>query len=166
LLVTLAALAALPVAGQERSAVATLVDSTGARMGEAHLTETPSEGVHIEMHVEGLPPGVYAFHIHETGACSPDFEAAGDHYAPQGNAHGPMHERGRHAGDLLNLHVTAPGKAASEWLADQVTLEPGAPGTLLDADGSALVIHAGADDYQSQPSGDAGSRLACGVIEG
>lgn len=166
MLVTLAALVTLPVSGQERSAVATLVDSAGTRLGEARLTETPSEGVHIELHVEGIPPGVYGFHIHETGSCSPDFEAAGDHFAPEGKAHGPMHEQGRHAGDLLNLHVKEPGEAASEWLADRVTLEPGAPGTLLDADGSALVIHTAADDYVTQPSGDAGSRLACGVIDG
>lgn len=165
-LVMLVALSTSPVAGQEPSAVATLVDSTGTPVGEARLTETPSEGVLIELSVEGMPPGVYAFHIHETGSCAPDFEAAGDHFAPEGNAHGPMHARGRHAGDLVNLHVTQPGEASSEWLTDEVTLEPGAPETLLDADGSALVIHEGPDDYKSQPSGNAGSRLACGVIDG
>ncbi|MDX1675125.1 MAG: superoxide dismutase family protein, partial [Longimicrobiales bacterium] len=105
----------------------------------------------------------HGFHIHETGSCvAPDFDSAGGHYAPRGHAHGVLHERGYHGGDLLNLHVPETGAVTTERLATDVTLRGDAP--LLDEDGSALVIHANADDYVSQPSGGGGPKVACGVI--
>lgn len=150
---------------QQRTATATLINPDGQETGEAQLTETPSHGVLIRLRAEGLEPGAHGFHIHETGECTaPDFSSAGGHYAPRGNAHGLLHPDGMHAGDLLNLNVPGSGTVVTERLATGVTLEPGAEGSLLDGDGSALVIHADSDDYQSQPSGGGGPKVACGVI--
>lgn len=146
-------------------AKATMIDPDGNRVGSALLTETPNDGVLIELTVDGLPEGTHALHIHETGACTPDFEAAGDHFSPRGEAHGVMHEGGEHAGDLLNFHVATGDTITVERLAREVTLEEGARASLFDRDGSAIVIHEGPDDYESQPSGDAGARIACGVVE-
>lgn len=148
-----------------RNAKASMIDPDGNPVGSARLIETPNDGVLIELTVEGLPEGTYALHIHETGACTPDFEAAGDHFAPHGEAHGVLHEEGEHAGDLLNIHVTSERTTTVERLAREVTLEEGARASLFDRDGSAIVIHERPDDYESQPSGDAGSRIACGVVE-
>lgn len=148
-----------------RTATAELIDTTGARIGTVELQETPSYGVWLQVDVEGLSPGVHGFHIHETGTCNPpSFDGAGGHYAPRGNAHGMLHPHGKHAGDLLNLHVPASGRVETERLAQNVTLVQGAHATLLDQDGSALVIHATDDDYHSQPSGGGGTKVACGVI--
>lgn len=147
------------------TATARLVDSQGQEIGEVRLEETPFHGVLITVEVAELAPGTHALHIHETGRCEgPSFQSAGGHYAPRGHAHGARTAEGKHAGDLLNLHAPADGRVTVEQLADGVTLHPHAPHSLFDADGSAVVIHAGADDYESQPSGDAGSRMACGVI--
>ena len=150
---------------QQPTATATIVDTEGNEVGTAELTETPGHGVLIRVHAEGLKPGPHGFHIHETGECEPpEFASAGGHYAARGNAHGVLHEGGKHAGDLLNLQVPESGVVTAERLATAVTLDPDADGSLLDDDGSALVIHANADDYRSQPSGDGGPKVACGVI--
>ncbi len=151
--------------GQDGSASATLVDPAGQEIGRAMLTETPNYGVLIRVEVEGLEPGAHGFHIHETGRCEvPDFASAGGHYAPRGSAHGVHRRDGKHAGDLLNLVVPESGGVVTEQLAQGVTLEPGEEGSLFDDDGSALVIHANPDDYQTQPSGGGGPKVACGVI--
>lgn len=144
---------------------AVLIDAAGDSVGSVRLTETPHYGVHFEVRVSGLSPGEHALHVHETGACeAPGFQSAGGHYAPRGHAHGILHHEGKHAGDLLNLHVPSDGSATSERLAPDLTLAQGAASSLFDEDGSALVIHQGADDYRSQPSGAAGDRVACGVV--
>lgn len=157
--------AAASAAAQQRTATATLIDTDGQEVGEAQLTETPNHGVLIRVQVEGLEPGSHGFHIHETGRCTaPDFSSAGGHYAPRGNAHGLLHRHGKHAGDLLNLEVPESGRVVTERLAEDVTLLVGAHGSLFDDDGSALVIHATRDDYESQPSGGGGPKVACGVI--
>jgi Cu-Zn family superoxide dismutase len=161
----LALLLATGATAQERTATAVLVNPDGEEVGTAELTETPSYGVLIRLEVEGLEPGPHAFHIHETGDCSAaDFGSAGGHYAPRGRSHGPLHPHGKHAGDLPNLHVPDTGAVSTERLAGGVTLFEGATGTLFDDDGSALVIHATADDYRSQPAGGGGPKVACGVI--
>ena len=157
-------LSALHAGAQEPAAIVQMADTTNEPIGTAEITETAQLGVFIELDVEGLSPGVHAFHIHETGSCGPEFDASGGHYAPEGRSHGLLHPEGAHAGDLLNLTVPPSGAVTAERLARDVTLEPGPPPSLLDDDGSALVIHAGADDYISQPSGAAGARVACGVI--
>lgn len=146
-------------------ASATLIDPNGVEVGTAEMVQTPANGVLIRLDVSGLEPGEHAFHIHETGECTtPEFTSAGGHFAPRDRAHGMLHEGGMHGGDMPNLHVPTDGSAQAHRLAEHVSLVPGETGFLLDSDGSALVIHAGADDYRSQPSGDAGARVACGVI--
>ncbi len=167
----LVALAIGPLAAQvgmepeARTASAVLINPNGDRVGMAELVETPNYGVLIRVEAGPLAPGVHGFHIHETGQCTlPDFDSAGGHFAPRGRSHGILHEHGKHAGDLANLRVPESGHVSTERLAQRVTLVEGATGSLLDEDGSALVIHAMADDHRSQPSGGGGTRVACGVI--
>jgi Cu-Zn family superoxide dismutase len=145
-------------------ATATLEDATGRHVGQAEFRETPN-GVLIEVTGLTAPPGTHAIHIHETGRCdAPSFESAGGHFNPEKSKHGYSNAAGPHAGDLPNVHIPDTGKLNLEQIAAEVTLAAGAA-SLFDADGSALVVHAGADDYASDPAGDAGGRYACGVIE-
>ncbi|WP_349408253.1 superoxide dismutase family protein [Pseudalkalibacillus sp. SCS-8] len=135
------------------------------KIGEAQISETP-KGVMIQLKVSNLSPGVHGYHIHETGKCdAPDFKSAGEHYNPVSKEHGFHNPKGYHAGDLPNLEVDEDGMVAKTTYTKHVTLQKGAANTLLDEDGSALVIHAKADDYKTNPSGDSGERIACGVIK-
>ena len=159
---SLLALATIPTAAQ--SAKATLKNADGKEVGTAALTQTPA-GVLITLSVKGLPPGERAFHVHGVGKCEPPFTSAGPHFNPGAKKHGLMAAEGHHAGDLPNLHVPASGELVVEVLNREVTLEKGKPGSLLGGQGTALVVHAGKDDYKSDPAGDAGGRIACGLIE-
>lgn len=145
-------------------ATAQLMNAAGETVGSVTLTQVPAGGVHLDIEVSGLEPGVHAIHIHQTGRCEPDFGAAGDHFAPHGNAHGWKSDDGAHAGDMLNLHVPDSGSLRTERVAPLASLRDGDTASLFDQDGSAIIVHAGADDYISQPSGDAGDRVACGVV--
>ena len=158
----LLALAAIPAIAQ--SAKATLKNAEGKDVGTAALSQTPA-GVLLRLSLKGLPPGERAFHVHGVGKCEPPFTSAGPHFNPGGKKHGLMAADGHHAGDLPNLHVPASGEIVVEALNDAVTLEKGKPNSLLGGQGTAVVIHAGKDDYKSDPAGDAGGRIACGVIE-
>jgi len=168
LLTGAAALAAAPSLDAQDApltARADLIDQAGRRVGEAMLVETPNSGVLIRLELNGVAPGTHGFHIHAVGRCDPPtFESAGGHYAPRGRAHGFYVAEGPHAGDLANIHVPENGRLIVEQLAPHVTLRPNAEGTLFDEDGSAIMVHADPDDYRSQPAGDAGSRIACGVV--
>ena len=145
------------------SARATLHDAQGQEVGKATLEETPN-GVLIALDVSNIPAGPHAFHIHAVGKCEPPFKSAGGHFNPAHKQHGIENPKGMHAGDSPNLHVPASGKLETEVLATEVTLAGGKDNSLFDEDGSALVIHAGPDDYRSDPAGAAGPRIACGVI--
>ncbi|MCY3886752.1 MAG: superoxide dismutase family protein [Chloroflexi bacterium] len=144
------------------TARAALAAPNGDGMGAATLTQTPT-GVLITAEVRGLSPGAHGFHIHGTGACAPDFTAAGSHFAPGGEPHGFLHEDGPHAGDLPNIHVGEDGTGRADYFTAAVTLAAGADHSLFDADGSAFIVHADPDDYLDVAS--AGARIACGVIE-
>lgn len=147
------------------TAAAQLRDPAGTRVGEARLRQTP-HGVLVTLDLEQVAPGEHAVHIHEFGRCTPTFEAAGGHFNPARRQHGLANPQGAHAGDLPNIHVPGSGRLTVEMFARDVTLERGAPNSLLDDDGSALVVHAQPDDHRSDPAGDSGERIACGVITG
>lgn len=140
------------------------VDANGQANGTAELKAAASGGVLIKVEVTGLPAGEWvAFHVHETGECdhASGHESAGGHFNPGGKEHGYISANGPHAGDMPNQYVAADGAVRAEVYNHMVTLDEGEVGIV----GRALMIHAKADDYESQPSGDAGDRLACGVIE-
>jgi superoxide dismutase, Cu-Zn family len=143
-----------PPAAAADKATALLKDAKGNQVGKAELTATPS-GVLISLNLSAVPAGEHAFHIHAVGKCEPpDFKSAGPHFNPDEKKHGLMNAEGPHAGDMPNLHVPGDGKIQVQVLDPMVTLNKKAP--LLDQDGSALVIHAGVDDYVSD--------IACGVV--
>ena len=144
-------------------AKATLKDAQGKTVGEATLRES-SAGVLVKLDLQGVAPGTHAFHIHTVGKCdAPDFMTAGGHFNPMTMKHGLMATGGPHAGDMPNLFVPADGRLSVEVLDPNVTLAAGQK-SLFDADGSALMLHATADDYASDPAGNAGARIACGVV--
>lgn len=155
-------LTALPVAAQ--SASAPLKNADGKEVGSANLAQTP-QGVLINVSVKGLPPGDHAFHVHAVGKCEPPFTSAGGHFNPGNKKHGLLAADGAHAGDMPNLHVPQSGELTVEVVNAAITLDKGKPNSVFDADGSAIVIHAKGDDYKSDPAGDAGGRIACGVIK-
>jgi Cu-Zn family superoxide dismutase len=152
---------ALPAAAQ--SASAPLKDGSGKEVGSVNLTQTP-DGVLINVSVKGMPAGEHAFHVHAVGKCEPPFTSAGGHFNPGGKKHGLLAVEGHHAGDMPNLHIPQSGDLTVEVMNTDITLEKDKPNSVFDADGSAVVIHAGTDDYKTDPTGDAGGRIACGVI--
>lgn len=144
-------------------AVATLADAQGRNVGTAQLRSTP-HGVLLQLDLKNVTPGVHGLHIHEVGRCEgSDFTSAGAHFNPTGRQHGFLNPRGPHAGDLPNIDVPSSTAYSVEYLIPNVTLDPG-PQSLMDDNGSAIVIHAKPDDYTSDPAGEAGDRLVCGAI--
>jgi superoxide dismutase, Cu-Zn family len=142
------------------SATASLKDASGNEVGKAALTETPS-GVLIRLDLTAAPSGEHAMHFHAVGKCEPpDFKSAGPHFNPADAKHGLENPAGPHAGDMPNLHVPENGKLTVEMLNPMVSQLS----ALLDQDGSALIIHADSDDYLTDPAGNAGDRIACGVV--
>lgn len=146
--------------------VASLQNVDGELVGNAVFTQNNGE-VTLQVTVEGFTAaaaGAHGIHIHTTGACTPDFAAAGSHFNPTATQHGLENPSGPHAGDLPNIEIDADGNGSYEATTELVTLGAG-DNTLFDSDGSAVVIHANPDDMVTDPSGDSGDRIACGVIE-
>ena len=144
---------------------AVMRSAAGASHGTLRLERTAA-GVRVAGRLTGLPPGAHGIHFHQVGRCDrPDFTTAGAHLNPTGALHGLDNPLGPHAGDLPNLTVNAAGETAVDVTTPRVTLDATAPRGLFAGDGAALVIHANADDQRSDPSGNSGARIACGVVE-
>ena len=145
------------------TAKADFADSQGKKVGTAELTQT-ADGVKIALAVSGLAPGQHAFHIHTAGKCEgPDFKSAGAHFNPYNKKHGLKNPEGPHAGDMENIQVGSDGTGTAEIVNKQVTLADG-PNSLFHEGSMAIVIHASPDDNVTDPAGNAGARIACGVI--
>ena len=152
---------AAPVPPGGTSASATLRDQSGVRVGTATFTDTYA-GVLVVGSVTGLGLGAHGMHIHGAGKCDPPFSTAGPHFNPLGKQHGFENPNGPHLGDMPNVDTPAAGTLRFEVLLAGVTLK--GTNRLLDGSGAAIVIHSARDDYKTDPSGDSGSRIACGVI--
>jgi superoxide dismutase, Cu-Zn family len=144
----------------ERGAVhasATLLDASGANVGTVQLTEDATGSLHVNAKVSGMTAGEHGIHIHAVGACTPSFAAAGGHHNPLATVHGA------HAGDLPNLTVNIAGRGSLVTMTDGATLGAGTL-SVFDANGAAVVVHALPDDFVTDPAGNSGARIACGVI--
>ena len=146
-----------------QTAKAPLKDATGKDVGTVNLTQTP-HGVLLKLSLKGVPPGEHAFHVHAVGKCEQPFTSAGGHFNPGSKKHGMAAADGPHAGDMPNLYVPASGELVVEIANPAISLVKGQPNSVFDADGSAIIVHAGVDDYKTDPTGNAGDRIACGVI--
>ena len=149
-------------------AYATISNAAGERRGTAELWQDLDKVVHVDVQLTGLPPGPHGIHFHEKGVCEPEgagaFASAGSHFNPLGRQHGLDNPAGPHGGDAPNFTVNSDGNGRASFTTDRVSLTDGST-SLFDADGSAIVIHATADDQISQPSGNSGARIACGVVK-
>jgi superoxide dismutase, Cu-Zn family len=147
-----------PRAGQG-AAMGLLKDANGTDVGRVTISPSGAGKLRVALDVTGMSPGIHAFHVHTTGRCdAPAFTTAGGHWNPGMKQHGRDNPMGAHAGDMPNLTVGADGKGRETAEID------GDLAGLLDADGAAVIVHAAPDDYRTDPTGNAGARLACGVV--
>ena len=154
---------ATPAPGQNNAtARADIHDADGRSLGVLTLTQTP-HGVLVVGDLTGLPAGIHALHVHESGRCEAPFTSAGGHLNLAPHTHGVKSAQGPHNGDLANFNAPASGPAHIEQISRDLTMATGPVG-MFDADGASLVVHQGADDYSSDPAGNAGPRIACGPI--
>lgn len=152
-------------AGEQKEIKVNIMNAQGEETAHALLKEEKT-GVSIKIEAWDLPKGTHGFHIHEKGICEkPDFKSAGGHFNPFDSKHGFDNPKGPHAGDLPNLEVGSDGKVSESFLNEMVTLQEGELNSLIREGGTSIVIHAKADDNITQPAGDAGERIACGVIK-
>ena len=156
----IAMLVASPAFAQDQSMSADLADAEGNAHGTVEAMPTPSGMMHVTIALTDVEPGIYGAHLHETGLCeSPDFKSAGGHLAQEGEEHGVLSEAGPHIGDMPNVHVPETGAITVEYFVPDLGAD-----LVADDDGTAFMLHAKADDLESQPSGDAGDRMACAVL--
>ena len=146
----------------DRVASATLSSSAGVPMGTAQVL-VQGDRVTLAVALTGVPAGTHGIHLHAVGKCSPaDFSGAGGHLNPLGRAHGSANPAGSHVGDLSNITIQSGGSGS--LVADLPGTRSQIEDWLFDSDGTAIVLHAAADDYRTDPSGNSGGRIACGVL--
>jgi superoxide dismutase, Cu-Zn family len=170
LVVTIAVLGACSSAQRMRNSVsaatAIMYDLNGAPIGTAQLWQDQSGVVSVDIASIALPAGTHGIHFHAVAKCdggATAFSTAGAHYNPLGKEHGLSNPAGPHAGDAPNIVIPASGVGTVAFTTNRVTLTPGTT-SLFDADGSSIVVHANPDDQTSQPSGNSGARIACGIV--
>ena len=164
------ACASAPAVQSNRLAVASaiIVNAAGEETGRADIWQDRDNVVHVNVQVSGMPPGPHGIHFHAMGVCDASgataFASAGAHYNPLGRQHGLDNPAGPHGGDAPNFTVSATGTGQATFTTDRISLTEGST-SLFDNDGSAIVVHAAADDQISQPAGNSGGRIACGVVK-
>lgn len=164
LVIAAAAIPATAVLAQQGRAGTSLRNAQGQVVGEA-IAARDGHVVRLRLTVHGVPPGPHGVHLHQAGRCdAPDFTSAGPHWNPGGHQHGRLNPMGPHLGDLPNIVVGANGSGRLDFAVPVPAGTAAGANPLLDADGTALVIHASADDLRSDPSGNSGARIACGVL--
>ena len=155
-------------AKHDKDLVVSLKTSDGKDAGTATFRETMGGKLHIKLALKNLPEGDHAVHIHQNPVCeAPDFKTAGGHFNPEKKQHGEKNPMGHHAGDLpKNLTVGMDGTVDTSFTVDYLSMKPGAADSILANGGTSIMVHAKADDMMTDPTGNAGNRIACGVIGG
>lgn len=147
--------------GDSTRATASMRNAGNREVGTLTLTES-AQGISVSGHLTGLPPGTHGIHFHTVGQCTPPFETAGGHWNPTNKQHGTENPQGPHLGDMPNITVGADSSAHVSVTTQGGTMR--GTSSLMDADGAAIIIHASADDNRTDPSGNSGARLICGVV--